>query len=221
MRDLRGLKVLHLKDFKVSPFSIKLLGSLEQAGIDNPILFGGALRDQWMDIEINDYDIWGHWEKIIDSSILPARNANKMITALKAAIPGLSQMNHRVSHRKTDKEQWAEYQFAFMYEDHKISLFIDHILLSLEDKIRGDAPINTIVMDSSGKILAHPLFETHAAQKTFQPYNHHDPAEDERRFIKLQKKIPGLKYSWSSWLQLNDFYNANLTDKTNIDRQTQ
>jgi hypothetical protein len=60
----------------------------------------------------------------------------------------------------------------------------------------GDAPINSLAMDRSGRILAHPQFQTHAAQQLFeiQPMDYHDTARSVRRFKKLQERYPDMTF---------------------------
>lgn len=220
MRDLRGLVTVAPQGFSPPDFSCALLRRLEDIGVDRPVLFGGALRDAWMGIAVSDYDVWGHCQNIVPPGDAPADTASALADFFCRHLPEAEKVDYEIREIIFhDGTMLPQYKLSFFYQGRDVSLFLDHHPLPLEQKIRGDAPINTIVMDSSGRVRAHPLFEAHARQEIFQPYNHHYPGEDERRFRKLKAKIPGLKYAWGSWTSLHSFYRPRAVHEQNVEKE--
>ncbi len=71
------------------PFNLDLLRALKQGGIGSPVLFGGAVRDDYLRIPhtIRDYDIWADFGTLLDLSTFnettfPQQLAESVLKAL-------------------------------------------------------------------------------------------------------------------------------------------
>jgi hypothetical protein len=185
--------VLLKNDFTPSAESVSLLKTLEATGLKTAILTGGALRDRYLgqDDKINDYDIMADFGSLID---LYDKNKKedfpKNIAAyLEQTLKGVSDM--RISDL-SERAGTMAMTLKFQFQGKEVSLSINDCGISLETSVGGDAPINTIAMDSSGRVMAHPLFEEHIRKKIYEPFAIIPAERAQQRFDRLKEKIPGL-----------------------------
>ena len=214
--DIRDKKnIVTLKDFAPEAFSKSLLENLHEAGFVNPMLFGGALRDNYLrervkgmkDVATNDYDIYAclDAEKVLGSASTTQEATAKLIKYVQEKLSGEVQKRPNILEKDSfnacvsidDKGKVSCGEVSFLYMGRKIEIKFDNGKdenLLLEQRIWGDAPLNTIAMDRSGNVIAHKDFEEHAQKRIFQPFKPDSWGEKTPRYRKLSKKIPGLMY---------------------------
>lgn len=186
-------------------FSVEVLRTLEAIGFKNAMLHGGALRDHYLGLNdrIKDYDVWVNFE--MDSQSVLDLPKNYFPDFIESQFSGATNIQAQDVEHTTDKNHcWTKIEFE--YEDRKIDLFMTTWPYDLASKaMESDAPINSIAMDSSGKIMAHPQFAAHAQNKIYSSHDHIDVDFAASRYEHLRQKIPGLVRSTSESGQRANF----------------
>lgn len=184
-----------LKNFQsCHPFNIALLRALKQGGIGSPVLFGGAVRDDYLGIPhtIGDYDIWADFGTLLDPSKFDETTfPQQLAKSILEVLPG-SFIKSQESDLSAGKSGFIACKLTLEYEAKEISLFLNNRPVPPQEKIQGDAPLNAIIMTAEGDVFAHPQFETHAKKRLYAPYSHIPPSSAAARFNHLSAKIPGL-----------------------------
>lgn len=170
--------------FKPEKESMAVLQSLENANFDSVMLYGGALRDDYlrnvqnMDVPTNDYDVQGFFDSELLESLLKEESQAEQATRIFAAHLSEKLPNAQIEKVAVNFHQGEPQAGAtIIYDDgRKIDMMIDvpsSPPLSLEERLLkrnfGGAPINSIAMDSSGTVMHDSRFEDHAKRRVFQP----------------------------------------------------
>ncbi len=196
-----------------------LLVALKDHGFGDAFLYGGALRDIALGQpeKINDLDISMSFPPSLDKIDFRHFNrdiyAQKTIAALRNidGLEGIHLHRHvtkyikippekRGGNRKKKRQRvLIALRIDCYLEDQLVSFFIEpekSITRRLEQKfINYDAPINYVYMTRDGIVKAHHDFQDHIKNRIFKANPHHrNPDYLLERYIKLSKKIIGLKY---------------------------
>lgn len=186
--------------FSPEPASHAILMALEEAGFTNPVLIGGALRDDYLrqivavDVKTNDYDVGAVINpKILGDAKDAAEATAKLRAYLKDKFPGADVVECDIVW-KDGVPCHGSASFKSV-EGNEIQLHLvsaEEDGLSLEQILsrNGTAPISSIVMDKNGRVLADAKFMDHTSQRIYQPYQPSPQADERGR--KLSGKIPGL-----------------------------
>jgi hypothetical protein len=193
---------------------LNLLRALEASGHEDPIAFGGALRDYYLkekgivkprgggDIDIalrpSGYDEFSKTEEGRANNPFYIRNMDFLRfirNQLEETVSGIT--STKITKSNTYKQFDANIQAQFTDCDgnsQKLDLCISDDPFILEMlAMEGDAPINSIAMNSKGIIMAHPKFEQHARLLTYQNIDiKSSEIRAKNRFSHLRAKIPGL-----------------------------
>jgi hypothetical protein len=197
-----GEPTVEIKGFIPEREGVELLRTLERIGVLSPLLFGGALRDDYLRqkchlrVPTTDYDVRAGID--VPLILKGAKNSAAATKNFKAyfekAFPGHvvvsdAQINVRNGH-------FTSGFFTFIHEGREISLQLDNseIRLPLEDRVCGLAPLCYIGMDSFGRVLAHEKFERDAHDLIFGPVTPSDK-KAQQKFLILQKKMASLRWS--------------------------
>lgn len=190
-------------NFKPEPQSLTLLQSIQAAGFVNPVLFGGALRDDYYRnvlheaVPTNDYDIKAAIDPVIfeDARCFDAATP-KLTHYIMTHFPGshIDQVGVNFDAQGHFAAAGAEFVNG---NGQRVHLILTSAMPEkMEDWIFGDAPINRIAMNAEGRVLADKNFEHHARLRVYQPDEpiskqwlpYHPGLE------KLREKIPGMRY---------------------------
>ncbi len=189
------LRPVQLVGYQPAKFALTLLQRLEDAGIGNPVLFGGAIRDHYMGNadKIGDYDVWADFGAFISSE-----ECNDFLPeTLRARLAGKLGINGDIifeGHDHSKKTGFTAIKAIFNLDGGEISLFLNNMPEKIQMKIQGDAPLNAVAMDATGNVWAHPHFEKHAQECIYAPYSFVPDDVSKARYNHLQKKIPNLVY---------------------------
>ena len=205
-----------VSEFKPNDFSVTLLKTLEAGGIVNPVLFGGAVRDQFLKIpdKIKDYDVWADFGSLLGEDIylesdIPQHISDKILEVLPGA--ALKCIEGFDRGKETD---FIAIKLILDYQGEEVSLFVNNRPQEAHEKIHGDAPINAVVMDAKGVVYAHPSFEDHVGQKIYEPFPYVSQDVAEARYTHLKAKIPELQHMGNQMVVSVDRLSASATLKT-------
>ena len=200
----KSLAFIELGDFKPELTSKSILQKLQSAGFKNPVLLGGALRDDYLrnvvgvDVKTNDYDVGAsiNSQEILGSATSSAEATANLKAYIEKQFPGSAFIACDVALGKTGAVQHGSAAFK-LASGHEIQLHLAspaEEMLTLEQilSLNGTAPISRIVMDISGRVLADAKFAEHASQLIYEPYSEILPEAAHRRGEKLASKILGL-----------------------------
>lgn len=133
------------------------------------ILFGGALRDTYLDhIDGTDYGIK---DFDIAVSLQDLKNGNHKITNLEDAedIFELLEQQGIIQNLSFGKLSKAQTSVQFLYEGREVDLKIVDEPVSLEKMaLYGDSVLGAIAMDAQGRIMAHHRFEDDAEERKYR-----------------------------------------------------
>lgn len=195
------------------PHILKILRELKEAGYENPIAFGGALRNAYLEEKgialpkgKSDIDIalkpagGGEFFRSFEHNpstwfIANSAFAEHTANLLKEKIGGIlsTSLEKADTYKEFDACIEANYQDS-NGNTSKLDLCFSDARFSTEKMaLSGDAPINAIAMDSDGNIFAHRDFAAHAQRLVYRNMdknNSHTRAAE--RFTRLKEKLPGL-----------------------------
>ena len=206
------------ENFRPEAASFDVLHQIENGGFENAVLFGGALRDDYLrstgcPVKTNDYDICAE----LDSSLFEGKTTFAEATAVferyirekfgpvKIEEIGINPYGDRkfMGGVTFTDVQGRKIDLHVQDNRHVDDMGRDTLPPGLYKRIRdpgamiyGNAPINRIAMNSSGQLHYDASFKEHARQRIYMPKKA-IPAEwlaDNPRLEKLQAKIPGLQY---------------------------
>jgi hypothetical protein len=195
---------------------LEALQELKKAGHENPIAFGGALRDAYLqqkeiaaplsegDIDIalkptggNEY--FAEQYKIPDMKhfLANAGFASHTVELLNNNVSGISNATLSTSdtYKEFDACIEADFQSKTSDSTFKVDLCFSDRNYDLEGlATTGDAPINSIAMDADGNIFAHSQFEAHAKTLTYESIDNANQFGNraEERFQRLKERLPSL-----------------------------
>lgn len=186
-----------LRNLEPDPKALKLMRALESIGYEDVTLFGGALRDHYLGRTdaINDYDFFLHFGTSLSEADFSRYRHLEHHRHLET-LPGMKVRTGRSKPfrlGRDGKEAWTA--IKFQADDARCDIFMTNRRYRLEDlAMRGDAPINSIAMNSAGHILCHPLFERHAESMIYQPCAQQLEARVWARYDHLRQKYPDLRF---------------------------
>jgi hypothetical protein len=213
MKIVNSKNLVLLDTFTLEPFSKLLLENLHGAGFVNPMLFGGALRDDYLRnrvgiyVPTNDYDIYAGLdaEKVLGAASNTKEATANLVKYVQERFSGVVETAPyaidgngflaSVSFDKSGKFSFGSVKFSYMGRNIEIKFDNKESALPLEQRLwTNTAPLCAIVTDRSGKVIADENFEKHAQELIFKPYEPDKPGRKNGDYIRLSKKIPGLKY---------------------------
>lgn len=181
---------------------IELLNLLQDAGFDNPVLFGGCLRDTFRKAAFNDLDIRVgvarafHGASIIDSAKIYLEN----IPELDILRTPRERGGYQYKSRQSKSFGITEFRFKTLFNFKGIGIPADIVAMeSIPDVndivMNADAPINGIAVELDQAVMAHPYFEEDIESATYAILRTHpkEIAESVQRFNAIQGRFPGLK----------------------------
>jgi hypothetical protein len=189
---IHNIQAVEVTGYKPAAFDLELLKTLETLGFKNAVLHGGALRDSFLGYEekIKDRDIWVNFGT-------PPLEAppNHFVDMIATVFPGAKNIHSTPLEHTSDRTHaWGKIEFD--YQGKLVDLFMTTVDYNLQSKaLESDAPINSIAMNSEGRVLAHPQFKNHARHKIYVPHPQVPESLAIERFERLCQKIPGLKRS--------------------------
>lgn len=194
--------LIRLDGFKPEPFSLGLLQDLNRAGFTNPLLVGGAIRDDYfrqivgLNVPTNDYDIMAGLDvrRILgDAQTTPAAT-QALRDHVTIALPG-STITKANAHMRAD----GSFEFGgidFTHQGQRIEIVLNNSKaeLPMAQRMWSSEPLSMIALDKTGIVLADKNFPKQAQERIYQPYEPNIcPEYGDLRFEKLARKIPGLQ----------------------------
>ena len=206
------------ENFRPEAASFDVLHQIENGGFENVILFGGALRDDYLrstgcPVKTNDYDISAELDPAVFEGKTTHAEAAAVFEQYLREKFGPVEIESIGIIPSADGKFWGGAKFTDA-QGRKIDLHVrdnrhvddmgrDTFPPGLYERIRdpgamiyGNAPINRIAMNSSGQLHYDASFKEHARQRIYMPKKA-IPAEwlaGDVRLERLQAKIPGLRY---------------------------
>lgn len=198
-------------DSKIPPgYCSGIFSALAGIGFRNLVLYGGALRDALLRIPVRDYDfrlrhgdIEHYYEekgRRLDFEVRMRRlrehgQSRLLIEDCFENFPHFTNLQHMGSFTSSDSEHYIRYHMQ--YRGRKIDIIFQEREVTLEgifSRHAADAPINAIMMDKEGVVLAHPLFRLHLEQRIYSPFCPGRETENHQRFSGLSDHIKGLRF---------------------------
>jgi len=171
---------------------LEIVRGIENAGFPGSVLMGGALRDPYLGLpDFKDYDLWARSPVVIDSDSSESRNLQTTLRERISQIPGAGD----ITNIEIELGEYPNAKVHFTFRGKPAELMLGNEEPSAAGMAlrRNSTPICAVAMDSSGQVVAHPLFEEHAKGKIFEPESSPTP-NDVERFAKLAMKISGLSF---------------------------
>lgn len=197
-------------DFTPEKASIDLLRELHDAGFINPMLYGGAVRDDYLrtrlglDVPTNDYNILSgiDMKRVFGVLIQNDETAKaKLIAHVHQNFSGsLIEVKHGVErailHSSATEPFTASIRFTYQGKNIHIIFDNEDAERALSSRLWGGEPINRIATDRDGCVVADEKFAAHAHDRIYEAHDHSPWGDRELnpRFKNLQKRIPGLRY---------------------------
>lgn len=196
------LDLIRLDGFKPESFSASLLQDLRQAGFTNPLLVGGALRDDYFrqivgqNVPTNDHDVVAGVDihKIFGNARTTPTATQTLRDHVTATLPGSVILRANALMRNDGAFEFGGIDFTYQGQRVEIVLNNQKAELPMAQRMWSSEPLSMIAMDSAGLILADKNFPQHARERIYQPYEPDTcPEYGDPRFEKLARKIPGLQ----------------------------
>ncbi|PZP56046.1 MAG: hypothetical protein DI586_04980 [Micavibrio aeruginosavorus] len=181
---------------------IELLNLLQDAGFDNPVLFGGCLRDSFRKAAFNDLDI--------RVGVAPAFHGASVIESAKTYLDDIPEVEilrmprerggYGYKKRSNDGFGVTEFRFRTLFNFKGYGIPADIVAMesipNIDDIVMdADAPINGIALKLGEPVMAHPYFEEDIASATYAILrtDPRDIADSVKRFQAIAPRFPGLK----------------------------
>lgn len=180
-----------LLDWEAPSLTYDIIFSFMKAGFNNPIVFGGFLRDNYLGQLYRDIDV------IVSCPRLGQEQVSRMFEQV-----GFS---NAVRSKGIYFGDWAGQSWSGdfnhpEYERIPMDIKVTRRPMTVRETVQyGDAPINRIAAGALGQefhVMADPQFEADAMDGVYNILRDHDRAEvksSERRFRDLRQRMPGLQ----------------------------
>lgn len=166
----------------------------------NPILHGGALRDIYLGLTPRDYDIFVSepFETAPPAALrverrVPLVGSLSLVWETQAAKPPCFEDDEIALRAQRIRTERREFDLAGTKVDVN---YRSNVQTLNEAASYGDAPINAIAMNESGRIMAHRDFIDHAGQKLYLIGSGLSATQARRtleRAHRIAERLPGLK----------------------------